>query len=319
MAANAATAYSNAVSYTDTKIGTANTAITGNAATAYTNAVSYTDGKIATANTAMAANAATAYTNAISTFSSTIGANIASYLPTYTGTVNSAAVKVESVFNVNSTQANISSIPLSANGANGTAGWVLTSNGNVGSPYWAVAAAVGGSTNVDSQYAWTNTQSFSNTITFNGLLSANTVNAISFTAGANITANSTQLKIFGTTTLSVNNGVGTAGQVLISNGSGGAPYWGSSSGVYVRQQYTGDGTTTTFTVTGGYSPSNLAVFLNGVMLRNGIEVTVTSGTVFVCAVAPPNGSYIDVMGQITAVQNGITIGRAIILTSIFGG
>ena len=57
-------AYSNAVSYTDTKIGTANTAITGNAATAYTNAVSYTDTKIGTANTAMAANAGAAYTNA---------------------------------------------------------------------------------------------------------------------------------------------------------------------------------------------------------------------------------------------------------------
>lgn len=41
---NAAAAYSNSVTYTDTKIGTANAAITGNAATAYTNAVSYVDG-----------------------------------------------------------------------------------------------------------------------------------------------------------------------------------------------------------------------------------------------------------------------------------
>lgn len=41
------------------------TSISGGAATAYTNAVSYTDTKIGTANTAMAANAATAYTNAI--------------------------------------------------------------------------------------------------------------------------------------------------------------------------------------------------------------------------------------------------------------
>lgn len=64
--ANASAAYTNAVSYTDTKIGTANSAITGNAATAYTNAVSYTDTKIGTANTAMAANAAAAYTNAVS-------------------------------------------------------------------------------------------------------------------------------------------------------------------------------------------------------------------------------------------------------------
>jgi len=65
-AANAAgSAYTNAVSYTDTKIGTANTAMTANAATAYTNAVSYTDTKIGTANTAMVANASAAYTNAI--------------------------------------------------------------------------------------------------------------------------------------------------------------------------------------------------------------------------------------------------------------
>ena len=60
----AGAAYTNAVSYTDTKIGTANTAMVANAAAAYTNAVSYTDTKIGTANTAMVANAAAAYTNA---------------------------------------------------------------------------------------------------------------------------------------------------------------------------------------------------------------------------------------------------------------
>ena len=62
---NAVAAYTNAVSYTDSKILTANAAITGNATTAYTNAVSYTDGKILTANAAITGNAATAYTNAI--------------------------------------------------------------------------------------------------------------------------------------------------------------------------------------------------------------------------------------------------------------
>ena len=73
---NATTAYTNAVSYTDTKIGTANSAITGNAATAYTNAVSYTDTKIGTANTAITGNAATAYTNAIAIAAN--GSNITS-------------------------------------------------------------------------------------------------------------------------------------------------------------------------------------------------------------------------------------------------
>lgn len=77
---NAATAYTNAVSYTDTKIGTANTAMTANAATAYTNAVSYTDTKIGTANSAITGNAATAYTNAVS------------YVDTKIGTANTAMV-----------------------------------------------------------------------------------------------------------------------------------------------------------------------------------------------------------------------------------
>jgi cytoskeletal protein CcmA (bactofilin family) len=50
--------------------------ITGNAATAYTNAVSYTDTKIGTANTAMVANAGAAYTNAIAIAAN--GSNISS-------------------------------------------------------------------------------------------------------------------------------------------------------------------------------------------------------------------------------------------------
>ena len=104
MAANAATAYSNAVSYTDTKIGTANTAMAANAATAYSNAVSYTDTKIGTANTAMAANAATAYSNAVSYTDTKIGtantamaanaataySNAVSYTDTKIGTANTA-------------------------------------------------------------------------------------------------------------------------------------------------------------------------------------------------------------------------------------
>ena len=102
---NAATAYTNAVSYTDTKIGTANTAITGNAATAYTNAVSYTDGKIGTANTAITGNAATAYTNAVS------------YTDTKIGTANTAITG-------NAATAYTNAIAIAANGSNITSGTV---------------------------------------------------------------------------------------------------------------------------------------------------------------------------------------------------
>ena len=102
---NAATAYTNAVSYTDTKIGTANTAITGNAATAYTNAVSYTDTKIGTANSAITGNAATAYTNAVS------------YTDTKIGTANTAMV-------ANAGAAYTNAIAIAANGSNITSGTV---------------------------------------------------------------------------------------------------------------------------------------------------------------------------------------------------
>jgi hypothetical protein len=100
---SAATAYTNAVSYTDTKIGTANSAITGNAATAYTNAVSYTDTKIGTANTAMAANASAAYTNAIAIAAN--GSNITS------GTV--AFARLPTVDAVNNTS--ITLVPVANN------------------------------------------------------------------------------------------------------------------------------------------------------------------------------------------------------------
>jgi len=116
------------------------------------------------------------------------------------GTVNAASHTVGTSFIANTTQLTIAT-PLSANGGVGTAGYVLTSNGATGSPYWAVAAA---GTNVASQYAWTNTQSFSNAITFSS--GANLV----FSSGARI--------------LDSTSSQGTAGQVLTSNGAGNV-YW----------------------------------------------------------------------------------------------
>ena len=54
--------------------------------------------------------------------------------------VNSAILSVGTSFIANSTQVTISGIPLSANGATGTAAQVLSSNGSTGSPYWATAS-----------------------------------------------------------------------------------------------------------------------------------------------------------------------------------
>jgi hypothetical protein len=112
---------------------------------------------------------------------------------------------------------------IDSTGSQGTVGQVLTSNGT-SNVYWADSAG-GGSVNVAAQYAWTNTQSFSNTITFTRSILANTVNAASYTIGSSLIANTTQLTI--TTPVSANASVGTAGQILASNGSSGSPYWRS--------------------------------------------------------------------------------------------
>ena len=65
LSANVATLTSNnSTNFGGLSLASVQGQITGNAATAYTNSVSYTDGKILTANGAITGNAATAYTNA---------------------------------------------------------------------------------------------------------------------------------------------------------------------------------------------------------------------------------------------------------------
>ena len=88
---------------------------------------------------------------------------------------------------------------ITANGSQGSTGQILAAN-STGGLYWLDGGAVG--TNTDAQFAWTNTQSFSNTITFNGAILANTVNATSYTTGAGygsasggLVANSTTIAV----------------------------------------------------------------------------------------------------------------------------
>lgn len=66
--------------------------------------------------------------------------------------------------------------------------------------------------------------------------------------------------------------------------------------VPVRQQFTATASQTIFTITGGYTPGCVDVFLNGVKLVNGVDVTVSSGTDVVLAVGATVGSLIDVVG-----------------------
>lgn len=159
---------------------------------------------------------------------------------------------------------------LNANGSFGTAGQLLTSNGTVA--YWSTPApsVVGSDTQV--QYndggtlagaagltfnKTTNNVTIANTLIF-GNSTVNSIHtssilqisnstsvanltAIGLSAGANVVANTTTLKVGNTTitttnavfggTIAANGGVGTAGQVLVSGGSTNS-YWTNSLGTF---------------------------------------------------------------------------------------
>jgi hypothetical protein len=184
------------------------------------------------------------------------------------GTVNAASHTVGTSFIANTTQVTLgSTVGLSANGSLGTANQVLTSNGSA--VYWANSTGGGGGG------GFTNGQSISvNNFSITGAFSAN---------GAN----------------------GTAGQILVSNSTGG-PYW--TSNYVVRQQFTANGTANTFTITGGYSANNLDVYLNGVKLYNGTEANVSSGsTVTILGANPANGSLIEVVGTTQSASLSSTV------------
>mgnify|MGYP006268717275 CR=1 FL=1 len=147
-----------------------------------------------------------------------------------------------------------------------------------------------------------------------GELALNMADGILYTSNGStlieIGANNTNQSVTGTLTIkavSANGSTGTSGQVLTSNGT--STYWSSvSSGATgVRQQYTANGSQTVFTVTGGYTATQLDVYVNGVKLYNGTEVDVSNGSTFTISSAPPNGALIEVAGYtISAPSNYMT-------------
>lgn len=226
---------------------------------------------------------------------------------------------------VNSTIIALSNVGLSVNGSVGTSGQYLTSNGT--GTYWSSPGAA--SINTAASYTWTNTHSFTNTVTFSaisangGLGSAGQVLTSNgsatywstvtgggggFTNGQSISVNNFVM----TGAFTANSSNGSLGQVLTTNGTG--VYWstvsggGGSSGsvAEIRQQYTGTGACTTFTVSGGYTRNALSVYLNGVMMRNGTEVDITNGSTVVFTTAPANGTLIDVVGRGASFSNNVS-------------
>ena len=164
---------------------------------------------------------------------------------------------------------------LTANGGNGTSGQVLTSNGS--GVYWAPAAA---GTNTAAQYTWTNTHTFQNTVTFS------TANAIILPVG-----NTASRPTAANGMIRYNTNTGLVEVVASST-------WTGLMSAYstVREQFTASNNQTTFTVSGGYLPGQIDVYYNGVKLRNGTEVTTSSGSTIVLATGAANNALVEVVG-----------------------
>lgn len=194
---------------------------------------------------------------------------------------------------------------ISTNTGPGTSGQVLTSSGAGANVRWVTPNYV----NLDSTYQYTNNWVFTNTVTFHGaLVIDNTI-----TAGGS-------------------SGVGTLGQVLVSNGATGAPQWKSVStsaaGSDMHVQFNDGGTAfggvsglafnkTTSTLTVGTSTvnttnytgtSNNSLFLGGTAATNYIT---TSGTYTITAPHTYNAN-VSLNTPVAANSSFGTAGQALI-------
>jgi hypothetical protein len=134
---------------------------------------------------------------------------------------------------------------IAANGSSntGTAGYILTSGGSSTNAYWAAI-----SVNTSAQYT------FTNTITVNAPF---------------VVSN----------TFSANGGVGTAGQVLTSNGATGSPYWAAIS-VNTSASYTWTNTHTfNSLVTLSGNTTSLSALLTNAGEPTTISATAATGTI----------------------------------------
>jgi len=242
---SATSAYTNAVSYVDTKIGTANSAITGNAATAYANAVSYTDTKIGTANSAITSNAATAYSNAVSYTDSRIIDSVTNTSIAYAASANSVKNSYDRAIDANTRAASAQTEASSAytnatsyadnKAANAYSNAVSYTDTAIGTANTAMAA--------NAATAYTNAVVFAaNASNINSgtlaearlpyrmnqnVQTTDSVQFVSASIGGTLVANTQQITV--NNMVVANGSFGTAGYVLTSAGQGLSPYWAQAA------------------------------------------------------------------------------------------
>ena len=338
----AANAYSNATAYADTKAATAYSNATAyadtKAATAYSNATAYTDTKAGQAYSNAVANAAALYqtTAGLAANVATLTANNSNNLggvaaASYVNT--SGAYTISGVHTHNANIVFGTSAVIIANGALGTSGQVLTSNGS--GMYWATASA---GVNTDAQYTWSNTQTFNANVIINndknlnfktangnstvGMRQQTDDNFVFYTTNTsggaravfNVYANTNapdQNSSFRLNTpldltnqgIYANNTLGSAGQVLLTNGS--TVYWDAApggGGGTVTQVNTGIGLSGGPITTSG----TISVLANSGIVANASGVFVN--TSYIATLDANNATYFS--GVSLATVNSAITGNA---------
>jgi len=187
--------------------------------------------------------------------------------------------------------ANLVSTYITANGVvSPGAGYYLAADTN-GNTYWAAPGTL--SINAAAQYAWTNTHSFANVVTFNGGIVAN----------SSLTANGT---------------TGTAGQILASNGT--SVYWVTPTAADITEVTAGAGLTgggTSGAVTldigagNGITVTADAIAVDG---ANGISVTADGVNVLAGSdgglVSNATGVFITAGAGLVTNSTGLHVGAA---------
>ena len=177
--------------------------------------------------------------------------------------------------------ANLTVQSITANGTSSPgAGYMLAVDAG-GNTFWQAAGAV--STNAAATYAWTNTHSFANVVTFNGGIVAN----------SSLTANGT---------------TGTAGQVLASNGT--SVYWvtptdADITAVTAGSGLTGGGTSGAVTLdVGAGAGISVAADAVAVIANNGLSANATGVYVVAGSGIASNATGVHVVaGNNTVVSN----------------
>jgi hypothetical protein len=153
---------------------------------------------------------------------------------------------------------------LSANGSPGTSGFILSSGGSTTNAYWVSPSSL--TTNVNAQYAWTNTQSFSNTISFGSIVN---IGNSTITTAANLVVQSNT----------------SSAQITVANGTGGVtntnifPSGITTTGSMNAASFN---TTTTVSNVAGFFPSSNALSLGnstGLWIVSANSLTANSVTV----------------------------------------